>query len=356
MRQTSKGLWEASLSLGRRADGGRYRIHAYGKTKKEALAKLREIQQQPRAMKCDKATMAGYLDVWLADKLRSVAQSTHKRYEYASRYVRQYLGHYQIKDIGPPHIRQWYADMTADQVSLSNQAKSAQLAGMVFRCGMADLICIANPCSVVPAPRPPKREIEFLTPEEIKLFLAAADKNRMFGLFNLALATGARLGEMLALEWRDINFETGTVTFQRTLNEVENDLYVKDTKTAAGRRTVQLAHFALDALHQQRKNNVLEGLAACPLCFPSKRGTYQRRSNVHRNYFKPSLAAAGLPPIKFHALRHSAATWLLSLGATPKDVSAILGHTSSRFTIEVYTHTTLASRTAAIAKMDEALG
>ena len=99
-----------------------------------------------------------------------------------------------------------------------------------------------------------------------------------------------------------------------------------------------------------------QGLAGCDLCFPSKRGTYQRRSNVHRNYFRPALKAAGPPPIKFHALRHSAATWLLSLDAAAKDVSSILGHASSKFTVEVYTLTTVASRTAAIAKMDEAIG
>jgi integrase len=205
---------------------------------------------------------------------------------------------------------------------------------MLFRSAMADGVAIANPCSVVPAPKPARMEIVFLTPEQIKTFLIAADKNRMFGLFNLALGTGARLGEMLALTWKDVNFEAGTVTFQRTLSEVDNALSVKDCKTAAGRRTVMLPRFVIEALHEQRKNNVMEGLAGCELCFPSKRGTYQRRSNVARHYFKPALKAAGLPNIKFHALRHSAATWLLSLGATAKDVSAILGHANASFTIE----------------------
>lgn len=349
-------MWEVSVSLGRRPDGSRYRLTAYGATKKEAFAKLHKLQESPRAMSVDRITVAGYVDVWLADKLRSVAHSTHRRYEYAAEYVKQYLGHHPVKDVGPPHIRQWYADMTAAKVSVSNQAKSAQLAGMMFRKGMKDGVCISNPCSVVPAPRPARKEIQFLTPEQIKTFLEAADKNRMFGLFNLALGTGARLGEMLALTWRDINFEAGTVTFQRTLSDVDGVLAVKDVKTANGRRTVMLPKFVIEALHQQRKNNVLEGLAGCPLVFPTKRGTYQRRSNIHRRYLKPALKAAGLPPMKFHALRHSAATWLLSLGATPKDVSAILGHATSAFTIEYYTHTTVASRTAAIAKMDVALG
>ncbi|MHB9063497.1 MAG: tyrosine-type recombinase/integrase [Pirellulaceae bacterium] len=352
---TSKGLWEASISLGRRADGSRYRLHAYGATKKEALAKLRKLQESPRCMTGDKVSVAGYIDIWLADRERSVAFSTHRRYEQVAEYPKKYLGHYQMKDVGPPHVRQWYADMSADKVTASTQAKSAQLMSMIFKSAMADLVCLANPCSVVSAPRTPKHEITFLTPEQISVFLEASDRCRMFALYKLALGTGARLGEMLALTWKDINFEAGTVTFRRTLSEVGGTMTVKETKTTNSQRTVELPQFAIEALHEHHKQLVTEGLASCPLVFPTKRGTYMRRSNIHQRYYKPTLKRAGLPVVKFHCLRHSAATWLLSLGATAKDVASILGHANASFTINTYTHTLKASRTAAVAAMDKSL-
>lgn len=353
VRRTSKGLWEASISLGRKPDGSRYRLNVYGRTKKEALERLREAQDSPRAMTADRVTVNGYVAIWLADKLRSVAHSTHHRYEQVAVYVTKYLGHHPMKDVRPPHIRQWFSDMESDEVSASNQAKAAQLASMVFKSAMADLVVVANPCTVVARPRAPRQEIQFLTPQQIATFLESSDRNRMFALYKLALGTGARLGEMLGLKWSDINFETGTVTFQRTLSEVGGHIAIKETKTASSRRTVQLPQFALEALHEQRKQLVTEGLAGCELVFPTRLGTYLRQSNIHQRYFKPALKAAGLPPVKFHALRHSAATWLLSLGATPQDVASILGHTSASFTLSTYTHTLQASRTAAINRMDE---
>jgi integrase len=339
-----------------RADGKRYRIHAYGKTKKEALEKLRELQQQPRAMRGDAVTVTGYIEIWLADKARSVAHSTHYRYTTVSEHVKKYLGHHRVKDVGPAHIRDWYSQMAEDKVSASNQAKAAQLLGMVFKSAMADQICLGNPVAVVSRPQVPKTEFTILTPEQIKQFLAAADKNRMFGLFNLALATGARLGELLALEWRDIDFEARTMSIRRTLSEVGGHVTIKEPKTARGRRTIDLPQFAIEALHEQRKNNVIEGLASCELVFPTKRGTHMRQTNIHDRYFKPALRDAGLPAIRFHDLRHSAATWLLSLGMTPQDVATTLGHANVAFTIATYTHSLKSSRSAAIAKMDEALG
>jgi integrase len=176
-----------------------------------------------------------------------------------------------------------------------------------------------------------------LTDEEVKVFLAAARRSRHYALFALAVATGMRRGELLGLHWPDVDFEAGTVTVRRTLVMVGQEFVLKEPKTKASRRTIAVPAFALDARHAHRKKMVARGFADRAV-FRNCRGGFIRGYNLLRHSFQPILARAKLPRTRFHDLRHTHATALLSNGHPIKAVSQRLGHSDISITLRVYAH------------------
>jgi integrase len=194
-----------------------------------------------------------------------------------------------------------------------------------------------NVCDAVEPPHVKRYEIQPLNSEQIQQFLTAARGHRLEALFVLALATGMRRGKLLALKWRDINFATGTLQVRRILTHIPVKLngkggYVEaEPKTEKSRRNIALASFALEQLKQYRVRQVEEKLKADPiwnvndLVFSCTVGGHLHTSRILFAQFKQLLKKAGLPDIRFHDLRHSSATMLLSLGVHPKVVQEILG-------------------------------
>jgi integrase len=169
----------------------------------------------------------------------------------------------------------------------------------------------------------------------------------------MAIGGGLRQGELLGLQWPDINFEQGTVAVLRTLGTVKNQFIVKEPKSKRSRRTLKLPAFALSALQSHRAAMLTEGNIAGPV-FCTKTGQFVSKSNLTRQVFKPILRSANaaalklatqrgtepalLPEIRFHDLRHTHATTLLARGYSIKAVSQRLGHASIEITLKHYAH------------------
>ena len=154
-------------------------------------------------------------------------------------------------------------------------------------------------------------------------------------MFVLALATGMREGELFALNWRDVDFETAKVTVRGTLVEVGGKLLVNEPKTLRSRRPIDLPTSTLKALlaHRQRSKY------ATGWVFRDTDGGPLRKSNFLRRDFKPLLAKAGLPAtLHFHDLRHTHATLLLESGINPKVTQERLGHSRIATTLDTYSH------------------
>jgi integrase len=152
------------------------------------------------------------------------------------------------------------------------------------------------------------------------------------------VATGLRLGELFALQWSDVDLEDGAVTVRHTLAELKGILRLAEPKTAKRRRRVELPDMAVAALLTHRRRMLTEGHAAVPWVFCNQHGGPLRRSHFHRQDFKPLLKRAGLPDIRFHDLRHTSATLLLSAGVHPKIVQERLGHSQISMTMDTYSH------------------
>jgi integrase len=207
----------------------------------------------------------------------------------------------------------------------------------------------------VDKPRAPRRTMQALTPEQVSALIAAAETDRLGALYVLAVATGLRQGELLGLHWEDVDLDAATIAIRRQLSEDGGVLELVEPKSDKGRRRVELPEFAVSALHAHRDRMLAEGLGAAPLVFCDSQGNPLRKSNLLRRSFKPFLERAELPEIRFHDLRHTAATLLLAQGVHPKIVQERLGHAQISLTLDTYSHVLPSMQKEAANKLDDLL-
>jgi integrase len=185
---------------------------------------------------------------------------------------------------------------------------------------------------------------------QARRLMAAASGHRLYALFVLALDTGMRQGELFALSWDDVDPSGGTLAVQRSLEEINGRQRLKEPKTGRGRR-IELSAFAAGVLQQHRERMAAEGHAGAPV-FCSAEGGYLRKPNFLRRVYRPVLERAGLPLLRFHDLRHTAATLMLLNDVNVKVVSERLGHASIQLTLDTYSHVLPSMQRTAAAKMD----
>jgi integrase len=200
-------------------------------------------------------------------------------------------------------------------------------------------------------PRPVGKEIKPLSREQARALLEAARGDSLHAFYVLAVTTGMRNGELLALQWKDVDLEGRTLWVRRT---VFNGV-ISPSKTAAGNRTIRLTGLAIVELRERRlaraKGHISEWV------FPSRAGTPLSVHNVHNRSWKPLLKRTGLPAsTRMHDLRHTCATLLLSRGVPVKVVSEMLGHGDVAITLGVYQSVLPDMQEGTARVMDEALG
>jgi integrase len=168
--------------------------------------------------------------------------------------------------------------------------------------------------------------------------------DRLEALYVLALNTGMRQGELLALKWDDVDLERGLLRVRRTLTHADKAFVLGEPKTKNSRRTIMLTTSAVAALrvHLSRQQEEIERMGSLyqpgGLIFATEAGTIINPSNLRNRSLKPLLKRAGLRAIRFHDLRHTCATLLLSKNINSKVVSEMLGHSSISITLDIYSH------------------
>lgn len=189
--------------------------------------------------------------------------------------------------------------------------------------------------------------------------LKAAHDHKLEALLTVALTTGMRRGELLGLHWQDIDLNTGSIQVRRSVNRIgKYGLVVSEPKTAKSRRKITLPTFVIDILKQYRvrqqemKEKVGDLWREMDVVFCNLYGDYIEPSNLY-DAFKKLLKTAELPNIRFHDLRHSAATILLGMGVHPKVVQELLGHSNISMTMDVYSHVLPSMQQEAMDKLDD---
>jgi integrase len=219
-----------------------------------------------------------------------------------------------------------------------------------------------NVTGVVDPPKGERKEREFLSPDEVRTFLGALAGHRLEPLFVTAIALGLRKGKLLALRWRDGDLAGGKLSVRGTMQVIEGKPVVMDTKTKESRRTIALPAMVARALSKQKVMQVDARLRAgmrwrqTEYVFTSTVGTPLGGRNLSTALDK-ILAGAGLPHIRFHDLRHLAASILLDgKRVRLKDVSALLGHSNTVVTQTIYEHLLDNSGRAVADEMDRFFG
>jgi integrase len=201
-----------------------------------------------------------------------------------------------------------------------------------------------------------------LSPDDVRELLQTATEDRYEALYVLAVSTGLRQGELLALRWQDIDLEARTLQVRQTLHRTRGEYVFSQPKTAKSRRLVILATAAVSALRRRRVLQAEDRLQIgaiwqdYDLVFTNEIGGPIDAGNLRTRSFQHLLQRAGLPRVRFHDLRHTAATLMLGRGIHPKVVSEMLGHSQIAITLDLYSHVTPTMQREAAQAMDELLG
>lgn len=360
-QRVSDGLWVGTVSLGFDGSGKRKRRVVYGDTKREALDKLRALQDRAARGTLTDAkgmTVGRFLDEWLTAAKVTVAPGTHATYEqHVRNLLKPYVGGVRLDAFKPLHVQGLYTRLAADKYGAAMQRK----AGVTLRVALSWAVTVAglipdNPVKRVKMPAHKPAEVQALAPEQLSVFLAAAKADRLYALYVLAVDSGCRQGELLALTWRDLDLDRGTISVIKSLEEVKGQLRIKEPKREKGRRTIHISPFSVDALRRHHAAMKAEE-SHCPdepvFCGRRNR-TWLRKSDVYRHSFEPTLKAAGVT-FKFHTLRHSCATFLLAAGTDVKTVQERLGHSTAVMTLNTYAHVMAGAQASAATKLNAIL-
>jgi integrase len=287
-----------------------------------------------------------------------VVEKTSHHLRQEGRSPREVVAAIKLSKLTPFVIERFYQDMEKDGESPRTRQMAGVVLGTALRHAVHPLGLIDhNPARDVPKPRVPKKEMAVWDAEQVKRFIAAAEGERLGALFVLACDSGMRQGELFGLRWSDLDFKTGAVQVQRSLSELRGKLELKEPKTRAGRRRIVLSGFAVTALTEHRAKMFAEGRDVRDgIVFVDERGGFLRKSNVSRWAFVRITERAKLPRIKFHALRHSAATLLLAAGLDVRTLQERLGHEDVETTLSVYAHVLQSGQAEAAKKMQGILG
>lgn len=360
------GRWVACMSL-----ENHKRKSFYGKTRKEVQEQLKialHQQQEGTLITTLQQTVKLFLSSWLESvQLGSVRDRTYERYEEVVRlHFVPVIGNYPLHKLTPQHIQALYHQKIKEGLSPTTVNTIHHILHKALDTAMQWRLVAFNVCDLIKPPRRNHFEIQPLNQEHLQQFLVAVGGHPQETLFLLALATGMRRGELLGLKWRDIDFETGMLHVCRILSRVSSKLPGKgfveaEPKTKKSRRSILIAVFACEALRKHRirqKEAKLKAGSAWQehdYVFCTAMGTHLNPDRDVVRPFKRVLKQTGLPVVRFHDLRHSTATLLMSKGVHPKVVQEILGHSNIDMTLRIYSHVLPPMHQEAIVKLNEAL-
>ncbi len=370
-----KDSYTIVLNLGRDPSTGKRRqqwVSLKG-TKKDAEKRLSELLSQldnGLFINPGKTTLAEFLDRWLKDyAYANLAPRTAEGYETI---IRQHLipklGSIPLTRIKPEHIQKYYAETLANGRCDGKGALSSLTVGHhhmtlhnALKCAVKWGLLVRNPTDAIDAPRTTHTEMKVMSEDDLNRFLEIAKPTPYYALFYLALFTGMRRSELLALRWSDVDLSLCHLSVTRTMHRLKNgDIVFRPPKTAKGRRIVSLSPSTALVLRghweAQEAIRLMQGLRLrdTDLVFSKEDGSPLSPNSITSAWIR-LVKRAGLEGIRLHDARHTHASLMLKQGIHPKIVQERLGHSTIAITLDTYSHVAPGLQEAAAQRFDDVL-
>jgi integrase len=342
--QRKDGRWAAAFSTG---DGRRRTV--YGRTRSDAAQKLAEAQRahSDGMLPGDgRLTVSKFAKQWLEAVKPTIAASTYRRYEGVLRVnVIPSLGKHRLSKLQPANLQKLYSDCLESGLSPRTVHHIHTVTHTMLEKAVRWGSVMRNVAALVSPPKVPHREMITLSAEEANALLSAASGSRLEAIWNVAIMTGLRAGELLALRWQDIDLDTASLNVTATLVRQDGYLIRADPKTPRSRRRIALSPPTVIALQRHRLVQLEEQVKAGPVwrdddfVFTNQVGGPIDQDNLLKREFRPLLRRSGLRlEVTVRDLRHTAISLALSQGTAATDVSEMAGHSNVGVTLSVYAH------------------
>ncbi len=340
-------------------------------TKKAAQAELIRLLAEVgdgTAVDPSKITVAEYVRGWL-DSATHLAPKTLERYrELAEHQIIPHLGTTLLQKLRPAQIAEWHA-LLLRAGGRNGRPLAPRTVGHAHRVLHAALARAAkletvsrNVAGVLSPPKVEASEVECLAESQIGDVLGKLKDHHLHPLVVVALGTGMRRGELCALQWRHVDLDAASIQVERSLEETNEGLRVKSPKSRHGRRRISLPGSVVDTLRSHRVKQAELRLALGvgrpspdDLVFAREDGSPLSPDRLSQQW-RRLANLLGLPPVTWHAFRHSHASALIAAGLDILTISRRLGHGSPAITLNIYAHLFSNTDAAAAKAMDAALG
>ena len=351
------GLWTAQVTV-----EGKHNSK-YFKTQQEARLWLLTTNSQIRdglILSGANITYEQYLNEWLITIKSTIRPKTHEQYtQIVQQHILPFLGDLKLKDLRPDNIQSLYNKKLKDGASERTVILIHSVLHRSLNLAVKWELLGRNPADAVTRPRIRRREMKTLDDTQVRSLIMVSKGTKYETLFWLAVNTGLREGELIGLKWSDLDWKTQKLQIQRQVQRTKDQgLMFCEPKSASGRRVVFLGKTTIEMLRKHFELQQTERQFAGAkwkendLVFPTSVGTPMEPSNLLK-HFKDYLKLANLPDIRFHDLRHTAASLMLLKGIHPKVVQERLGHSDIGITLNLYSHVLPGMQEDASEKLDE---
>lgn len=354
---------------------GRFMYHGeafttYGKTLRETqknLEKLKSEVMQGIYFKEDSVTFDIWFEIWIKDyKESSVKAGTIDVYQQNyNAYIRKTFGSKQMRDIRTDQIQRFYNVMSKHFSHNTLEISRTVLNGMYTQAVRNEIIQ-KNPVTNAVLPRDNKRHIaNVMSLKEQQIFLEYAKNTRHYPLYELALSTGMRSGELRGLQWSDVDFQERKIYITHTLVYLHGEYRLSSPKTISSERDIPMLDNVYSLLKEQRKNQLEERIRMGSLWNPKENlenlvFTNSEGRPINRDRFKRGIDQVvkritndgiSFPHITPHTFRHTFATRSIERGIQPKTLQTILGHNDLSTTMDTYAHVLPDTKTSEMQKL-----